>query len=566
MLRVYLLALLVASMGIVQPYLYRWIVDEIVMSARMGDRERIQMLLFAGGVIVVLLIVSYILNYIRIYRTAVLTHRIAAGLGGRLLRHMLNLPLHELSKMKVGGAVSRLNNDTTTASQIVNRGLLIPGMALFNVGMSLIIAFVLDWRISGAALLLVGCIVLAAWMVSRRSKSRFVALQKQQERLFARGVEIFGGVRLLRLFGRERGEALAYARVRHEFVRKSLRARRVQIFMESGWWLVGGAIQASIVVVGGYMVITDAATVGEVFAIMLYSGRIIGPCNQLVQSYDQVQESVAAVDRLNEVMTMSCDKPDRPGAVAAPEAIRCISFRHVSFRYSNETKHAISDVCFDVAGGEVVAVVGKSGAGKSTLIDLLVRFHDPHEGCIAMNGIDIRSMRIACYRKLFGLVQQDVFLFEDSIKSNISYASPNACFDDIVAAAKNADAHDFICALPDGYDTLVGERGERLSGGQRQRIGIARAYLANPKILILDEATSNLDGESEKKIQEVLAGLMRDRTVFVVTHRLASIRKADRILVIEDGSVRETGTHQELINQKDAYYRMIETQQGIGVS
>jgi ATP-binding cassette subfamily B protein/subfamily B ATP-binding cassette protein MsbA len=262
------------------------------------------------------------------------------------------------------------------------------------------------------------------------------------------------------------------------------------------------------------------------------------------------------MERVFEVLGMESDKPDRPGAVDAPPKVERIAFERVSFEY-RVGRPVVEEFSVDVPGGSVVALVGRSGAGKTTITDLVARFHDPTSGRILLNGADIRDFRLRSYRELLALVQQDVFLFDGSVRDNIAYGRHDATDADIEDAAKRANAEEFILRLPEGYDTFIGERGVKLSGGQQQRLAIARAILASPQILILDEATSNLDTESEQLIQASMAALLADRTTFMIAHRLSTIRRADLILLLEDGRVIEQGTHEELMRARGMYHRMV---------
>ena len=276
----------------------------------------------------------------------------------------------------------------------------------------------------------------------------------------------------------------------------------------------------------------------------------------IVNSFSELQRSLAAMERVFEVLGMEDDKPDRPEAVDAPPVVERIEFQDVEFEY-RENRPVVRDFSVIVPGGSVVALVGRSGAGKTTVTDLVARFHDPTRGRILVNGVDIRDFRLRSYRDLLALVQQDVFLFDGSARDNIAYGRRDATDAEIEDAARRANAHEFIEKLPEGYQTFVGERGVKLSGGQQQRLAIARAILASPQILILDEATSNLDTESEQLIQASMATLLAGRTTFVIAHRLSTIRRADLILLMEDGRVIESGTHEELMDARGVYHEMV---------
>jgi len=313
-----------------------------------------------------------------------------------------------------------------------------------------------------------------------------------------------------------------------------------------------------------------SASIGDIMAFQWYSFLLLNPVWQIVNSFSELQRSLAATERVFEVLAMPSDKPDAPQARDAPATVRELEFQDVEFEY-RPGRPVVRGFNVKVRGGSVVALVGRSGAGKTTVTDLVARFHDPTRGRILLNGVDIRDMRLRTYRDLLAIVQQEVFLFDGSVRDNIAYARHDVTDADVEDAARRANAHEFIEHLPERYETLVGERGVKLSGGQQQRLAIARAILASPQILILDEATSNLDTESEQLIQASMAELLKGRTTFVIAHRLSTIRRADLILLLEDGRVVERGTHAELMAKRGLYHAMVVRQmtahdQNAGVS
>jgi ATP-binding cassette subfamily B protein/subfamily B ATP-binding cassette protein MsbA len=291
-------------------------------------------------------------------------------------------------------------------------------------------------------------------------------------------------------------------------------------------------------------------------AFQWYMFLLLDPVWNIVNSFSELQRSLAAMERVFEVLSMDREKPDRPDALEAPRIVREVKLEGVEFEY-REGRPVVRDFDVTVPGGTVVALVGRSGAGKTTVTDLVARFHDPTRGRILVNGVDIRDYRLRSYRNLLALVQQEVFLFDGSVAENIAYGRYDATEAEIEDAARRANAHEFIEKLPDGYETTVGERGVKLSGGQQQRLAIARALLARPQILILDEATSNLDTESEQLIQAAMAELLAGRTTFIIAHRLSTVRRADLILLMEDGRIVERGTHDELMAARGGYHHMV---------
>ncbi|HEY4659694.1 MAG TPA: ABC transporter ATP-binding protein, partial [Gemmatimonadaceae bacterium] len=383
--------------------------------------------------------------------------------------------------------------------------------------------------------------------------------RKDAEQIDGRVGETFGGIRVVRAFGREVRELVHYMVGRHTVLRKELFAQRRELVLWTSWSLLLAAVNVVIVWYGGYLNIVGRATIGDIMAFQWYTFLLLNPVWQLVNSFSELQRSLAAMERVFEVLAMEDDKPDKPGAVDAPRALREIRFEDVEFEY-REGQPVVRDFNVAVPGGTMVALVGRSGAGKTTVTDLVARFHDPTRGRILLNGSDIRDFRLRTYRDLLAIVQQDVFLFDGSVRDNIAYGRHDATDAEVEDAAQRANAHEFIAKLPEGYGTFIGERGVKLSGGQQQRLAIARAILAAPQILILDEATSNLDTESEQLIQASMATLLAGRTTFVIAHRLSTVRRADLILLMEDGRVIERGTHDELMRARGGYYSMVRRQ------
>lgn len=553
-------AAVAAGIGLLQPYLFHYAIDEIALKQGLDQAQRVQRLIPAALVMLAMIGISFVANYLYAYQALRLNQTVTARLRYALLRHMLHLPLHELTKMKTGGAVARLNQDTATVSQFLSRGLVTPGVALLQAVTALTMVLFLNWKMTVAAMLVILPMGVLTHLFAKRLRPLFGEISRLGSELSARSIEMFGGVRVSRIYRREGAERRAYIQIYHRMMRKTLEARRQQIAIDSFWQIAFALIQIVIVTYGIYLIIHGEATVGDILAIIMYANRIMGPIETVARAYDQLQEDLAVMDRIFDVLDMTPDKLDAPGAIEAPARVESLTFNHVTFSYNGTTTPALSDVTFHVKGGQTVALVGKSGAGKSTLTDLLSRFYDPQSGAIYVNGQDLRSLKVKTYRSLLGLVQQETFLFDGTVRENIAYAVPRATNEAILDAARRANAHEFIEQLPNGYETMIGERGVKLSGGQRQRISIARAFLVDPEILILDEATSSLDTENEQAIQVALRELLRNRTTFIIAHRLSTVTHADTIIVLENGRICEMGPHDTLTAERGRYYGMIERQ------
>ncbi len=566
LLAVFVLALMTAGLDMVWPLAIRQVIDGVLLSKTAPRDVQTRNLKLFGGVIIALLVLKQALDSLRSYRTSVLNSKVIFRLRQRLYERLLGLSLTELSEMKSGGIVSRLSNDVDSVTGLVQLALISPAVALIRVVLTLVILFALSWRLAVGAMVMIPPLALMSFLWLRRVRPIYRSTQEDRTNVDARVNETFGGIRVVRAFRREPREERGYAIGQHTIIRKRLYAERLELLLEGMWGLLIPGSSLAIVWYGGWLVLRGLAGIGDIFAFQIYAVLLLQPVWQIVSSVSQTQKSLAAMERVFEVLEMKPDKPDAPGAVEAPSVVREIRFDHVGFEYRAGVP-VLRDFELTVPGGSVVALVGPSGAGKTTLTDLVARFYDPTSGSIRLNGIDLRGIRLGSYRNLLAVVQQDVFLFDGTARENIAYGRRGASEAEIISAARRANADGFIQGLPDGYDTLIGERGFKLSGGQRQRLSIARAILADPQILILDEATSNLDTESEQLIQSSLADLLHSRngrssprTTFVIAHRLSTVTGADLIVVLDEGAIRELGTHDELIEQRGMYYEMVERQ------
>jgi subfamily B ATP-binding cassette protein MsbA len=375
--------------------------------------------------------------------------------------------------------------------------------------------------------------------------------------------ESFTGTKIVKAFGREGLEQERFNSVNDRLLGLALKDRRIDEMAEPLMEVLGALAIMGALWYGGYRVISGALTPGEFFSFTAAVVLLYGPVRQLSRMVNTVQQSIASVERVFEILDTPPAIVDAPGAHVLPGFAGSIVFEGAGFRYPETEEWALQDVSMTVRKGELVAFVGMSGAGKTTLMELLPRFHDVTVGCITLDGHDLRTVTVSSLRGLIGIVTQDTFLFHDSVEYNIAYGRPGATRADIERAARQAQAHDFIAALPEGYATSVGERGVKLSGGQAQRLAIARAFLKDPPILILDEATSDLDAESEFLVQQALSELMRGRTVLVIAHRLATVKHADRVVVVHAGRIAEMGNHDELMARPDGIYRRLATLQSL---
>jgi ATP-binding cassette subfamily B protein/subfamily B ATP-binding cassette protein MsbA len=543
----------------VEPLFMRFIIDRVLLDTTLDGAARSRLLHLAGGTFLTVIVLSSSVNFLKDYRQRLLNVRVMMTLRRALFDRMLHLPLPKLWDMKTGGILSRLTGDVDTTTGLLQMAIISPSISVLRLLIAVVILLTINWRLALMALAVIPGAMLVSFASARRIRPIYRSVRKDVEEIDGRVGETFSGIRVVRAFGREMREQLDYMRGRFTVLRKELFAHRRELSLWTSWGLLISGVNVIIVWYGGSLYLAGAASIGDIMAFQWYTFLLLNPVWSIVNSFSELQRSLAAMERVFEVLAMPADKPDRPDAFDAPAVVSEIVFEGVEFEY-RDGRPVVRDFDVVVPGGSVVALVGRSGAGKTTVTDLVARFHDPTRGRILVNGHDIRDFRLRTYRDLQAIVQQDVFLFDGSVRDNIAYGRNDATDEEVLDAARRANAHEFIERLPEGYETFVGERGVKLSGGQQQRLAIARAILADPQILILDEATSNLDTESEQLIQAAMATLLAGRTTFMIAHRLSTIRNADLILLMEDGRVIERGTHEELMNARGVYHEMVQRQ------
>ncbi len=513
-------------------------------------------------VVTVLTAIGTIVNLIGRWLATKTVNKSQVSIRRQVFDHAMRLPLHHVYSMKSGGVASLIREDAGGVADLIFSMLYNPWRAIIQFCGSLVILMFVDWKLMLGGMLLLPVVWVTHRTYINRIRPLFRDVRKQRQRIDSGATETFGGIRVVRTFSRSRTESSRYVREGDFLVRQQLFTWWWMRTIETIWEVVIPLASTGLLLYGGYQIIQEQLTLGDLMMFLVYLTMLLDPLATLAGSAVTFQNNLAGLDRILDVLEIDEELPSREGARRLPLQTRggAMSIRDVSFHYPGTETPVLQHVSIEIAAGQTVALVGRSGAGKTTLTNLIARFYDPTSGEILYNGIDLRDIHLSSYRSLLGIVEQDVFLFDGTIHENIAYARPKADRHDVVAAASAAAADEFINKMDRGYDTIIGERGVKLSGGQRQRLAIARAILADPQILILDEATSNLDSQSERLIQASLSELLQDRTAIVIAHRLSTIASADLIVVLEDGRVMETGTHAELLDRGGHYQDMVNLQ------
>lgn len=544
-------ALVAAGISLVYPMIVRYITNDVIAGSQITESVPtiIKLLLLMGG----LLLLEFISNYYISYQGHIMGAKMEYDMRNEIFEHYQKLSFSFFDNQKTGQLMSRITNDLFDITELCHHGPEDLVISIIKFVGAFIILIQINWQLTLIVFAFLPIMFLFAYKMRGRMSRAF---RKNRERIAEINAQIednISGIRVVKSFANEAAEIDKFHEGNSRFVESKRNSYWNMAAFHSGLTLFIGLINVAVIGGGGLFIAYHVINVGDLLTFMLYINNLIDPVKKLINFTEQFQNGMTGFDRFYEILSIQPDIEDKPNAITLKDVKGNIQFNNVAFKYNDTTSEVFKGINLDVKAGEYLALVGSSGVGKTTMCSLIPRFYEVTEGSITVDGIDIRDMKLRSLRQNIGIVQQDVYLFAGTIKDNIRYGKLDATDEEIIEAAKNANAHDFIMEMPNGYDTYIGQRGIKLSGGQKQRISIARVFLKNPPILIFDEATSALDNESEKVVQESLEKLAKNRTTFVIAHRLSTIKNAKKILVLTEDGIKETGTHEELMAKNGIY-------------
>ena len=543
-------AILGAIVTLVIPLIVRFITNEVVYYESGAAGQTIMKL---GAVLLALVLVEFACNYYIAYFGHMMGARMEADMRRDIFGHYQKLTFAFYDNQKVGHLLSRVTSDLFDISELLHHGPEDVLISVIKIVGSFVILVNVNANLTFVAFAFVPVMLVFAVYYNKKMKSAFTQNRAKIADINSQIEDSLSGIRVVKSFANEKEEMKKFNAGNDNFVKAKRTSYLYMGMYHSGLNALTTLVTVAVLVAGAKFLTTGKVDVTDLITFLLYINNFTEPVKKLVNSAEQFQNGYTGFERFLEIISIAPDIADKEDAVSVDKLKGEIEFKDVSFQYEESQDAVLSGVNLKVNAGEYVALVGPSGAGKTTLCSLIPRFYEVSKGAVFVDGMDVRDIKLDDLRNNIGIVQQDVYLFAGTIMENIRYGKPDATDEEVIMAARNANAHEFIMAFPDGYDTDIGQRGVKLSGGQKQRLSIARVFLKNPPILIFDEATSALDNESEKVVQKSLENLAKNRTTFVIAHRLTTIRNAQRILVLTDQGIEEEGSHEELLAKKGIY-------------
>ncbi len=537
-------AFLGAVTTLILPLIIRYVTGTLVYEPR---GVMFKGVLICAVIMVVLVIIQCYSNYFIANYGHVMGAKIEFDMRNEIFGHFQRLSFSFYDNQKVGQLMSRITNDLFEITELLHHGPEEIVISIIKLIGSFVVLLCINVKLALASFALIPIMLVYAYILNRRMKRAFKNNRARIAEINAGIEDNLSGIRVVKSFANEELEQEKFKLGNERFLDSKKNSYRYMGQYHSGLGAFVTMITVVVMVVGALLMNDGSIGATDLLTFLLYISNFTEPVKTLINFAEQFQNGMTGYERFLDIMSLEPDIKDSQNAIEKRDIKGRVTFENVSFRYEEDLENVLSNVNLQVSEGEYVALVGSSGAGKTTLCSLIPRFYEASEGVIKVDDVDIKDISLKSLRQSIGVVQQDVYLFVGSVKDNIRYGKPDASDEEIVEAAKNANAHEFIMGLPDGYDTYIGQRGVKLSGGQKQRLSIARVFLKNPPILIFDEATSALDNESEKVVQESLEKLAKNRTTFVIAHRLSTIRNAGRILVLTENGIEEQGTHEELM-------------------
>lgn len=548
--RVMLCAFLVAGIALVLPVCVRYVTKTVLVSEA---ADALKQVLWIGALMLLLIAVQTACNYYVDYRGHAMGAMMESDLRSELFEHYQKLPFRFYDEQRTGQLMSRLTNDLLLLAELYHHGPEDLMIYLVRFSGALVILGIINPQLTLAVILFLPLMAIYSVLISKKMHQALKTNRQRIGDINAQVEDNLSGIRVVKSFANEQVEKEKFAFENERFLDSRKNTYRNEAYFSNGVGFFSQLILVAVVVIGGVSILNASLDLPDLILFLLYFGYFIEPIQKSSHLIMQYQDGFTGFERFMEIIEEEPEAQDSPEAIELAQVKGNVEFRNVGFRYRKDHFDVLKNINLEVQAGDYIAIVGSSGVGKTTLCSLIPRFYEVSEGAIFLDGINIKDITLSSLRRNVGVVQQDVYLFAGTVFENIRYGKPRASQAEVVAAAKKANAHDFIMELPEGYDTDIGQRGVKLSGGQKQRLSIARVFLKDPPVLIFDEATSSLDTESEKVVQDSLEILAKNRTTFVIAHRLSTIQNAKRIVVLTGEGIAEQGTHEELMRLNRTY-------------